>query len=1625
MPIGRTPVLLAGCLALALLLAPGANAMCDVIEQPTDNFRAQLGGLTKPYGLPGLPVDLRVRAPICSASQRSAAPDFMIGGSPAAADAFAVSIVYKPLDPGAPVNLLVLRDDCTGITPTSCGLPNGGEVRCLAGPAAGLQIVTRALPGGASERRLRFPFPQTSAAFGQVLAGPAAIATTLASDPLPCELATQRCADASGARVTCADELYKLDGSCNTLPLDADPLFGHFTALPPANKYSQVCEPIPNEPPVCVSGPALGAACSSDAQCPESACGPCLGTKTTLEFTTDKAGNALMPMDYRGILVREPQPDGDPFPRIIRAGTDLTAFAGQPEPVRFPSTLWKDSFSPGGKRLPPLFTPVDDPSAGTQETKFFGTVDAPLGVMRFIARAPDRRQCVADPTLPCLADGDCPGGACGTGSCQNNAAVACTSDAQCPGSSCGPTLFDFRQRGMNGVGPVVANVIRATAEEAIFLDSLVSGELTDAALAISEDEKLRRLPINDDADALDTTVSLFDRQTATVRKLGSNAKGRALTRLTLPRSSFPAVAVEGDRFAYLEGEVLEGDCDAGPLFCDRNGNKLFDSNLRLFSLGDPATPFAEDLLPGVDFPVLADPILNRFTPLVLSEQRLFFRYSSADAIGLPRVIERVGLPGGGAADQAALSGDGRFVAFVKETPPPSGSEGQGFEQAFVQDRETGAVEVISTPDVRPGFEDCFFGETGLPDADAHNPSVSGDGRHVAYDSLTNHFSAQPDEISDVFVRDRATCKTLRITAGGNGPSQAPSISDDGRYVVFESLATNLDPDSNPEFDVFLADRDSDGNGIYDEPGSVLITLLSIDDNGQQRTGASVGARIARNGERVAFVSQGAFSPDDGNQLFDVYVRDRVAGRTILASVGLGGMAGNGDALTADPADTERVAFDSLANDLVLGDTVAGSDVFARDLESGGTNRASLSSTGLECQNSLDPTSCPAGTSTDPAISADGRFVAFRSASGDLVPGDVNGLPDVFVKDLLTGYISRVSADGAGTGGDAASGSPDISGDGSFISFSSAASNLGPATGGAPESVFMFGPAATPSNAVPLLGVADTTQSPTQVHLLPESARKVAVDSGGAAIVGSNVRLVEFTCGGVVGGALCSSDADCGGSSCDPGVQDLGRSGVDVALSASHLCALVDDLPGQTTGVACGPRGGALVDVVDASGFSPAADTLGVCGATATFIAPDAQGIRQLYLADLAVGTAAVAIGPAEEFELGETVGDSCLVAFRTPEADLPAASCDLNGDADCLDLGMQLVIPASQAVTNCQASAIECPIVACQPERRYKVGVQGASFITDETQENFAGPQGTDLNDDGRFGFVLRRCTAGGALTVGDAVVEDVDPFGGNVDGEIVATSSGLCIDQATQALGGICFNDSDCLSSELCSATLSPPRFFTIVTGQADTDGDEVPDNDDNCPTVFNPAQTDSDGDGVGDACEGPDCGNGQLEPLEICDDGSLNGTSSSFCSSTCGPAVRATVRLRGDFVPGASKRIRVDIFGSPLLNLSVDPANGIEPRAIDTGSLRLVASVAGQACPSGGAAFPRDLTDDRIYKYFMRDTNGDGFKDLVLSFQLGDAGGDASTSELCLNGLYTPGVGAIRDPRFEYRRVFENAGP
>jgi Tol biopolymer transport system component len=336
--------------------------------------------------------------------------------------------------------------------------------------------------------------------------------------------------------------------------------------------------------------------------------------------------------------------------------------------------------------------------------------------------------------------------------------------------------------------------------------------------------------------------------------------------------------------------------------------------------------------------------------------------------------------------------------------------------------------------------------------DASPPAVSADLRFVAFESdASNLVAADGNHVSDVFVHDRTSGATVRVSvdsAGSEGDrsSEQPSISSDGRFVAFVSFATNLVAgDSNGVGDVFVRDRDPDGNGIYDE-ANATTTRVSVKTGGLQSNGNSFGPSISADGMLIAFFSFATnLVASDTNGDWDVFVYDQSGATTTRVSVTSSGGEANGNSeWPALSSDGSTVAFASFASNLVAGDGNGLFDVFVHELASGTTERVSVNSGGSEGD----------AASYLPSISSDGSVVAFESDADNLVSGDTNAYTDVFVRDRAAGTTTRASVDSAGNQGDFGSHGAALSGDGKAVAFWSFADDLVPGDANFASDVFL-------------------------------------------------------------------------------------------------------------------------------------------------------------------------------------------------------------------------------------------------------------------------------------------------------------------------------------------------------------------------------------------------------------------------------------------------------------------------------------------------------------------------------------------------------------------------------------------
>jgi Ca2+-binding RTX toxin-like protein len=315
-----------------------------------------------------------------------------------------------------------------------------------------------------------------------------------------------------------------------------------------------------------------------------------------------------------------------------------------------------------------------------------------------------------------------------------------------------------------------------------------------------------------------------------------------------------------------------------------------------------------------------------------------------------------------------------------------------------------------------------------------SPSISADGRFVAFDSnASNLVPGDTNNTFDIFVRDVLTNTTSRVSVNsagnqGNNFSLFPSISADGRFVAFDSNASNLVPgDTNNTTDIFVRDLSTNT--------TTLVSVSSSGDRGNGYSSASLTS-ISADGRFVVFESDATnLVPGDTNNERDIFVRDLLTNTTTLVSASSSGERGNNDSLSNSISANGRfVAFRSFATNLVPGDTNNTSDIFVRDLLTNTTTRVSVDSAGNQGNYTSE---------NFPSISADGRFVAFQSYATNLVPGDTNNQSDIFVRDLSTNTTTLVSVSSSGDRGNGRSALPSISADGRFVTFESDATNLVP------------------------------------------------------------------------------------------------------------------------------------------------------------------------------------------------------------------------------------------------------------------------------------------------------------------------------------------------------------------------------------------------------------------------------------------------------------------------------------------------------------------------------------------------------------------------------------------------------
>jgi uncharacterized repeat protein (TIGR01451 family) len=380
--------------------------------------------------------------------------------------------------------------------------------------------------------------------------------------------------------------------------------------------------------------------------------------------------------------------------------------------------------------------------------------------------------------------------------------------------------------------------------------------------------------------------------------------------------------------------------------------------------------------------------------------------------------------GSGYSDVPDISSTGRYVAFYSESSDLIGSDGNSSGDIFRRDTvlNTTALVSVSTNGTLPG------------NSSSYDPDITPDGRFIAFETTATDLFANDLNglIDDIVLRDM-TSNTVELisingsgTGSGNNYSYDPVISDDARFVAFESSSTNLGPvDLNGQFDVYVRDRSNNTN---------ILCSRNLTATGSG-SDISYDPIISGNGQIVLFYSLATnLLAGDTNGFGDVFAYNTATHTLQRVSIGLGGEAANGESVNYTiSADGRYVAFQSYATNLVANDSNQTDDVFLRDLVSGTTTLISAN-----CNNGKSGN----GYSVTPSISRDGNYVTFTSTANDLASGSFTGGENIFRYSRLSGQIVLVSHNRFITGGgNGFSHSGRISDDGGVIAFLSTASNL--------------------------------------------------------------------------------------------------------------------------------------------------------------------------------------------------------------------------------------------------------------------------------------------------------------------------------------------------------------------------------------------------------------------------------------------------------------------------------------------------------------------------------------------------------------------------------------------------------
>ena len=401
----------------------------------------------------------------------------------------------------------------------------------------------------------------------------------------------------------------------------------------------------------------------------------------------------------------------------------------------------------------------------------------------------------------------------------------------------------------------------------------------------------------------------------------------------------------------------------------------------------------------------------------------------------------------------SVSTNGRYVAFASDADNLAPNDTNGFRDVFLRDTWAGTNALVS------------IGTNGFSGTNiSSEPSISGDGRYVAFSSGGTRFAPAfypSGGIRNIFVRDRQAGTTALITTnitfasirGGDADSSAPVISDDGRYVLFRSKATTLAPGSFLGENLFVRDTQSATNYALTTSGCTNASMTPdahyVAFVGNAGSGNNLYVWNSQTLQRVytntsSSLTNTAVSPDGHWVVFATVPSpfialsafDLVARTNATVFNNLPGAFPPRPGLRFS-ADGRFLVFSTSAAIAAGVDLNGVSDVYLHDF---------LAPTNLLISRNCFSNLAANGVSDSPTISPDGRFVAYRSLASNIVPGDTNGMGDLFLYDRTNNSTTLISINRPGSAAaNHSSLMPVFSADSSQLVFESYASDL-PAAG---------------------------------------------------------------------------------------------------------------------------------------------------------------------------------------------------------------------------------------------------------------------------------------------------------------------------------------------------------------------------------------------------------------------------------------------------------------------------------------------------------------------------------------------------------------------------------------------------